>query len=143
MEIATIVDITTNLKIPSYQDGSRHVVTCDLAIIPLPIATKTLLTFKNLLMGLCFMGCFPGNLREGKWPIKAFDKTALWPINADGMLSGTSTMVGDGPLQRPIKRSMTITSEILRVGEGFIQKLQQGIPDGSCHATHTNAMEVL
>ena len=37
-----------------------------------------LLIFKNLLMPLFFMGCFPGDFREGKRPIKAFGETAHW-----------------------------------------------------------------
>ena len=32
--------------------------------------------FKNLLMPLFLMGCFPGNFQEGKRPIKAFRETA-------------------------------------------------------------------
>ena len=32
--------------------------------------------FKNLLMRLFLMGCFPGDFREGKRPIKALGETA-------------------------------------------------------------------
>ena len=41
---------------------------------PIPYFSQRFL--KNILMGLFFMGCFPGSFQEGKRPIKAFRETA-------------------------------------------------------------------
>ena len=41
-----------------------------------PLQNPEVTSFKNLLMPLFLMGCFPGDLKEGKRPIKASGETA-------------------------------------------------------------------
>ena len=74
--------------------------------------------FKNLLMPLLFMGCFPGDFQEGKRPIirhlrkrpikvgKRPIKEGKRPINANGLFSSTPQWRKTAPLKRSTKRSM-------------------------------------
>ena len=72
--------------------------------------------FKNLLMPLFLMGCFPGDFKRensplrhlGKRPIKVGRrpiKEGKRPINANGQFLGTLPSWKMAPLKRPIKRS--------------------------------------
>ena len=90
-----------------------------------------LLFFKNLLMPLFLLGCFPGDFQEGKRPIKAFWEAAhsgrkrpikerKRPISASGQFSGTPPRWKTAPLKRPIKRSMR-TSQEQRKGRGLLE----------------------
>ena len=77
-----------------------------------------MLLFKNPLMPLFLMGCFPVDFQEGKRPIKGFGerpikvgkrpiKEGKRPINANGQFAGTPPWWKTAPLKRPIKWSMS------------------------------------
>ena len=73
---------------------------------PWRVDTAGTLSLKNLLTPLFLMGCFPGDFREGKRPIKVGKrpiKEGKWPIKLNGLFSGTPLWRKTAPLKGPLR----------------------------------------
>ena len=97
--------------------------------------------FKNPLMGLFLMGCFPGDFQGGNGPLRHSGKRPIeggkrpikgkWPIKANGLFSGTRVMVENGPSKKAHQEVYKSFSEQIRPNQGkpFLPTPLQKVPD--------------